>query len=94
MPRRNASNCPPVLTYAAVYSRTSLLYWDSALSGELDRELLVEESDDDSDPFELAENEQAWVRTSIATSPPAGHDAEGGDALSVAHELEGGKATT
>src|SRR6266536_3524837 len=75
MPRRNASNCPPVLTYAAVYSRTSLLYWDSALSGELDRELLAEESDDDSellaDPRELAENEQAWVRTSIATNPAA-----------------------
>jgi hypothetical protein len=51
------------------------MYWDSALSGELDRELLAEESDDDSelleDPFELAENEQAWVRTSIATSPAA-----------------------
>jgi hypothetical protein len=51
------------------------LYWDSALSGELDRELLAEESDDDSelfeDPLELVENEQAWVRISIATSPTA-----------------------
>jgi len=38
------------------------LDWVSALSGELDLELLAEESDDDSElleePFELAEKEQ------------------------------------
>jgi hypothetical protein len=48
--------------YAAVYSRTSFLYWVSALSGELDLELLAEESDDDSELwaelFELVEKEQ------------------------------------
>src|SRR5215813_8569676 len=43
--------------YAAVYSRTSFLYCVSALPGELDFELLSDESDDDS---ELFENEQAW----------------------------------
>jgi hypothetical protein len=38
------------------------LYWVSALSGELDPELLAEESDDDpellDEPFELVEKEQ------------------------------------
>jgi hypothetical protein len=51
-----------------VYSRTSLLYCASALSGELDPELLAEESDEDSelleDPLELAENEQPCGRAS------------------------------